>query len=254
MIPQRRQGREIFETFCPVESLLYRGIVNMNHEEVVRSKLTERYFLDELEPGKRDEFEDHYFDCPKCALDVRAASVFVEQSKSLLAESGDKSGGPVRVPARKRWLPWLGWVTPAWAGLAVALLLAVIGYQNLVIVPRLMQAANRPQALPWLSINVGMRGSVSAPLVVKRGGAFALLVNIPPDSRYLDYVADLYNPAGRLEWSVSIPANLTDDVSALEVPGTNREAGTYSLVLNGVNAARESKEVGRATFELQIQK
>jgi hypothetical protein len=227
----------------------------MNHEEVVRLKLTERYFLDELDPGKRDEFEEHYFDCPKCALDVRAASVFVEQSKSLLAKSGDKAGGPVRVPARTKWLPWFGWFTPAWAGLAVALLLAVIGYQNLVMVPRQTQAANRPQVLPWASINVGMRGSGSVtPLPVKRGGAFLLLLNIPPDGRYSEYIADLYNPAGRSEWSVTIPANMAEDISPVEVPGTNREGGTYALALVGVTAQGQRTEISRVPVELQIEK
>ena len=46
----------------------------MDHEVVVRQKLTERYLLGELDGQAREEFEEHYFDCPDCAVDVHAAA------------------------------------------------------------------------------------------------------------------------------------------------------------------------------------
>ncbi len=58
----------------------------MDHDLVVRQKMTERYLLDELDPEVRDAFEGHFFDCPDCALDVHAGALFVEQGKTLLAE------------------------------------------------------------------------------------------------------------------------------------------------------------------------
>ena len=58
----------------------------MDHEGVVRQKLTERYLLGELDDQTRQEFEEHYFDCPDCAVDVRAGALFVEQTKVVLAE------------------------------------------------------------------------------------------------------------------------------------------------------------------------
>jgi hypothetical protein len=39
----------------------------------------------------------------------------------------------------------------------------------------------------------------------------------------------------------------------LQVPGQNREAGTYTLKVRGVTTAGESKEIGSTSFELQIQ-
>src|ERR1035441_1684537 len=41
----------------------------MDHDAVVRQNMTERYLLNELDPEARDEFEEHYFDCPDCAAD-----------------------------------------------------------------------------------------------------------------------------------------------------------------------------------------
>ena len=124
----------------------------MDHNEAVRQNATERYLLDELEPELRDQFEEHLFDCQDCALDVRAAATFVEQSKVILAEpavSAAKLTAPVKSNAR-----WLAWLRPSLAVPVFALLLAVIGYQNFVTVPRLIQAANDPQIAPWASVNV----------------------------------------------------------------------------------------------------
>jgi anti-sigma factor RsiW len=84
----------------------------MDHDAVVRQKMTERYLLDELDPAVRDEFEEHFFDCPDCALDVRAGAMFIEQSKVALAETSDLVTTPVPLvlpaPARSGLLPRFG--------------------------------------------------------------------------------------------------------------------------------------------------
>ncbi|MGD0567224.1 MAG: zf-HC2 domain-containing protein [Candidatus Sulfotelmatobacter sp.] len=223
----------------------------MDHDEVVRQKMTERYLLEELDPKQREEFEEHFFDCGICALDVRAASMFVEQSKTVLAEEEKKAeaSGPVRVQAG-----WLAWLRPAFAVPAFALLLLVIGYQNLVTYPRLQEALNNPQLLPSISLNMRTRGAETHVIEVPRGGSFLLVVNIPPDSSYLSYIAELYNAAGNRQWSLTIPASSVQDQWSIKVPAANREAGTYRLALRGITAAGESREVARVPFELQIQK
>ncbi|MGD0414685.1 MAG: zf-HC2 domain-containing protein [Terriglobales bacterium] len=227
----------------------------MDHDAVVRQQMTERYLLDELDRETRDEFEEHFFDCPDCALDVRAGALFVEQSKVVLAEKSEPipAGMPVPapVPARRGWLPWL---RPAVIVPVMALLLVTIGYQNLVTYPQLRQALNSPQVLPWASVNVGTWGSGGPVITTHPGKGFLLFVRIPPESSYSRYTAELYNLAGKLEWSLTIPATSAQDQWPVQVPGANREAGSYTLAVRGITAAGESKEVGRASFELQIQK
>ena len=227
----------------------------MDHDVVVRQKMTERYLLGELDPAARDEFEEHFFDCPDCALDVRAGALFVEQTKVVLAEKAEPvSAGlavTTQVPARPGWLAWL---RPALAAPVMVLLLAVIGYQNLVTYPQLQQALNSPRVLPWASVNVGTWGSGGPVISTRPGEGFLLFVRIPPDGGYSHYVADLYNPAGKVEWSLTIPASSAQDQWPVQVPGANRAAGSYTLAVRGVTAAGESKEVGRASFELQIRK
>ncbi len=236
----------------------------MDHDVVVRQHMTERYLLDELEPQARDEFEEHFFGCPDCALDVRAGAMFVEQSKIALAEKSEPipTGLPVNapVPTKAGWLAGLGaMLRPAFAVPVMALLLAVIGYQNLVTYPQLTRQLNSPQVLPWAPVNVGTYGSEGPVITAHPGQGFLLFVRIPPDGGYSHYTAELYNPAGKLEWSLTIPVASGKETSAqdqwpVQVPGANREAGNYTLAVRGITTAGESKEVGRASFELQIQK
>ncbi len=231
----------------------------MDHDMVVRQKMTERYLLGELDPETRDEFEGHLFDCPDCALDVHAGAMFVEQSKVVLAEKSEPISAGLPAPAPVPVKPgWLAWLRPAprtiYAVPVMALLLVVIGYQNLVTYPQMRQALNRPQVLPWAPVNVGTWGSGGPAITTRPGEGFLLFVRIPPDGSYSHYTAELYNPAGKLEWSLTIPAASAQDQWPVQVPGANRQAGSYTLAVQGVTAAGEAKEVGRASFELQIQK
>ncbi len=226
----------------------------MDHDVVVRQKVTEKYLLGELDPEARLEFEEHFFDCPDCALDVRAGALFVEQSKHVLAEKSVpvSAGLPGTVPAPAK-PGWLAWLRPAFAAPVLALLLAIVGYQGLVTYPRLHQALNRPQVLPFASVNIGSWGSGGPVISTRPGEGFLLFVRIPPDG-YSGHTAELYNPAGKLEWSLAIPAASGQDQWPVQVPGAHRESGSYILVVRGDTAAGQSKEVGRASFELQIQK
>jgi hypothetical protein len=227
----------------------------MDHDMVVRQKMTERYLLDELDPAARDEFEEHFFDCRDCALDVHAGALFVEQSKVVLAEKPEPvaAGLPATAPVPAK-PGWLSWFRPAVVVPVMVMLLIVIGYQNLVIYPQLQQALNSPQVLPWASVNVGTWGSGGPVITARPGEGFLLFVRIPPEGGYSHYTAELYNPGGKLEWTLTIPATSAQDQWPVQVPGANREAGSYTLTVRGVTAAGESKDIGRTSFELQIQK
>lgn len=225
----------------------------MDHDVVVREKMTEKYLLEELDPKARGEFEEHFFDCPECAQDVRAGSEFVTRSKLILKGKSEPTLVPAAGRERAPRHGWFAWLRPAFAAPALALLLAVIGYQNLVTYPE-MRSELKPQVLPWASVNVGTYGAEGPVIDVAQGKGFLLFVRIPQDGNYTRYTADLYNPNGRLEWSLTIPAIPGQDQWPVQVPGARREAGTYKISVRGVTAAGESKELGSTSFELQIQK
>lgn len=224
----------------------------MDHNVVVRQKMTERYLLDELDPAARDEFEEHYFDCPECAVDVRAASAFIDQTKVALANERVEVGPqPVRRPAPPR-VGWLAWLRPALAAPALAVLLAVVGYQNLWTLPQMARTLNSPNVLPWTTVNLDTFGGEGNIVRAQRGSGFVLFLRMPAERNYSTYKADLLNPAGKLEWSLTIPAVENQDQLSVQVPAGDHTAGTYTLQLHGISATGDSKMVGRALFEVQL--
>lgn len=225
----------------------------MDHSESIRLMAAEKYLLGELTPELREQFEEHFFDCQECALDVRAGAALVAHSKVVLSESVAVSPVSVRVPVGAK-LGWFAWLRPAWIVPVLAALLVVLGYQNLVTYPQLKQAATSPQILPWASINVSTRGTSTIQITPRARQGFHLLLNIPPDSGYTSYTFNLSSPSGRLEWSRTIPAASSDEARSIYVPGANQEQGIYKLAVRGNTTAGPSSDLGHYSVEVQIQK
>jgi hypothetical protein len=143
---------------------------------------------------------------------------------------------------------------PAFVVPVLAVLLVVVGYQNLVTYPQLKQLASSPQILPWASVNVSTRGTSTTQISTRPGEGFHLLVNIPPDSHYASYTFDLSSPSGRLEWSRTTPAASSDEARSIYIPGVNQEQGVYTLAVHGNTAANQSSDLGHYSIEVQIQK
>jgi hypothetical protein len=223
----------------------------MDHTTVVRTKMTERYLLAELDAEAREEFEEHFFDCPECALDVGAGAQFVADSKVVLTESS--APVPVRATPERVSGGWFAWLRPAFAAPALALLLVVAGYQNLVTLPRLRSDASQPQVLPSASVSVETYGGGS-PTVVPAGKGLVLFVRTPLDGLYARYTAELHSPGGKLEGSFAIAATPGQDQWTVVIPSVPREAGIYTIAVHGITAAGESKDLGNTSFELQIQR
>jgi hypothetical protein len=224
----------------------------MDHTAVVRDKTTERYLLNELESEVRDEFEEHYFDCPECAQDVSTAYQFVEHSKLVLAESSEPV--PVRAfsastPVRQGWFTWL---RPAFAAPALALLLAVVGYQNLVTYPRLQAELTQPQVFPAVAVNVGTYGARDNTVPIGKG--LVLSLRIPPDGLFVRYKIVLFNPAGKRAGSFTVEPVAGQDQWSVTIPAVDRQVGTYTLAVHGITRSGEAKDLSSTSFQLQIQR
>jgi hypothetical protein len=228
----------------------------MDHSESIRLMAAERYLLGELAPELREQFEEHFFGCQECALEVRAGAALVEHSKVLLS-------GPVAVPSARASIPapanrgWLAWLRPAFVVPVLAVLLVVIGYQNLVTYPRLTGAVavvDAPRILASASlISANTRGANQTVVSARQGEPFLLFVDIPAEARFSSYVAELRGPAGKPEWSLTIPAETAKETVSIRVPADHRGAGVYTLVVRGVDSSGGAgSEVGRYPFELQI--
>jgi len=240
---------------APAHYWIIRGGFFMDHNVAAAQNMTERYLLDELDPAARDEFEEHYFNCTECAADVQAAALLVERIRDGAIPDPEVHPvpAPPPIPARPAWLAWL---RPAFVVPVMAMLLAVVGYQNLVTYPQLARQLSTPQILPWAPVNLDTYASDGPTITSRPGQAFALLVRIPRSDIYSKYTAELYNPAGKLEWSFpfTIPPSSEQEQWSLQVPAANREAGRYKLQVREITDSGESKDVRSTSFELQIQK
>jgi hypothetical protein len=231
----------------------------MNHDSV-GDFMTEKYLLNELDPKTRDEFEEHFFGCQKCAADVHAGASFVQESKAVFAEKPlEPFKPPIVVPPNLGWLAWLrAGIRPELRPLlglpVMALLLVVIGYQNLVTYPRLTRQLNRPRVLTYASLNVGAYGAEATPIAAQPGEGFLLFARISPVGEFSNYKAELRGPSGKVESSLTFPATPGKDQYPIHIPAANWAAGSYTLAVHGVTAAGESKDIGQALFELQIQR
>jgi len=143
----------------------------MDHSEALKQMAAERYLLNELTPDAREAFEAHFFECPECALDLRAGAVFIDEAKTQLPELTRVSPAPAPSPSRqpkvkREW--WLGWLQPAFAAPVFATLLLLIGYQNLVTYPALRASADQPRLLPWAPLHGATRGGAHLAVTADR--------------------------------------------------------------------------------------
>jgi hypothetical protein len=234
----------------------------MDHSEAVQQMAAERYLLNELAPDAREAFEEHLFDCPECALDIRAGAVFVEEAKVQLPEL--TSTLPAPVPSRLRSARakregWLSWLQPAFAAPAFAMLLLVIGYQNLVTFPALRVAANQPRLLPWAPLRGATRGGAHLAITADRRHGVALPVDLPAQPNlgaYAFYSFDLYDPQGKLAWTGVAPAPAGDASGSqqlsLAIPGTMLQDGAYTIAVSGIAAHGERTVIDKYTFDLRL--
>jgi len=228
----------------------------MDHSESIRLMAAEKYLLGELTPEVREQFEEHFFGCEECALDVRAGAALVEHSKVVLSEPVAVPSAIVAMPAPAR-QSWLAWLRPAFAVPVLAVLLAVMAYQNVVTYPKLkgeVAMVNQPQILVSASlINANTRGAGGTVISARQNEPFLLFLDIPTDAHFASYVAELHGPTGNSEWSLTVPAETAKDTVPIRVPADHHAAGMYTLVVRGVNSSGgKGIEIGRYPFELQI--
>lgn len=220
----------------------------MQHGDAMRTMASEKYLLNELTPELREEFEEHFFGCPECALDVRAGAAFLEHSKVVLAEPR-----PVTVAAPSRlenW--WSAWLRPTVVVPVMALLLLMIGYQSLTLSKskNAIASAQAPRILASASL-VNARGDKIPAVTVRANDPFLLFVDIPSESLFTSYLCELRSPTGQLEWSIPVSAEAAKNTLPLQVPAGQRADGVYTLVVQGVAAGGNNSVLARYSFELQ---
>jgi Putative zinc-finger len=216
----------------------------MNHDDALRMSVSEKYLLNELSPELRAEFEEHFFDCHECAMDVSAGDAFIQQATQELR-------APAWQPARKRNFLW----SPALAWGAMAALALVIVYQNVVTFPRMKRevaSVSEPAVMPSISLVGGISRGEQTPLAVITGKTPVLLsVDVPTEDRFANYALMLYTPSGELVWTISVSPAQARNTLPVQVPASNVREGTYTLLIRGISAdATAPEDLVRHHFRL----
>ncbi len=217
----------------------------MDHNQSTNLMAVEKYLLEELTPELRDEFEEHFFDCQDCALDVQATAAFMAAARQ------EFKANPVPKPGKAKG-KLLFWPAAAvWSALAASLLL--VAYQNLLVFPHLqteIAELKAPEVLPVISLVGGnSRGGETPTASVAAGRPVLLSLDIPTQDRFTSYTCLLYAPSGTLAWRVEVSPQAARDTVSIRVPSTDKQPGEYTLAVQG-NLAGTSVDLGRYKFAL----
>ena len=228
----------------------------MNHQDATQAMAVEKYVLNELTPEVRAEFEEHYFECAECAMDLRATTAFLDAAKAEFKAASAAKPLPV---AARRGGSWL-W-RPAFVIPALAACLLFIAYQNTVVVPQLHQQIaqfSAPEIVPSVSLIGGdSRGGQIPSIAVPAAHPFLLLMDIPTQDRFSFYTCSLYSPSGKLAWQVHVSAQQAKDTISITVPAVDRMDGKYSLHVQGNTGPSNPEtpvDLARYSFVLKTQK
>jgi hypothetical protein len=221
----------------------------MDHDQAVKSQACEKYLLGELSPDLRDAYEEHYFSCAECATQLRMAAELVGAGQQIFAQTPapavatgarivQESGG------------WLRWLRPAIAIPALATLLLVVGYQNLVLIPRLKES-RAPRVLPMFSlISANSRGETVPAFTTQPNQAVGLYVDVPADAAYSSYGISVQDPSGKTIPLRSLSYAEAQKTQVLVInPGA---AGNYAVVVLGQAKSDVGSSTGKELARMQF--
>jgi hypothetical protein len=239
----------------------------MEHPQAIQLKAAERYVLGELPSDLREQYEEHFFSCVKCAEELSLAAAFVENSRAAMGS--EPVMPPVRLPVREAQGPagsgWLGaFLRPSFAVPVFAALLLLVAYQTFLVIPQLKGRATQsvaalataaPQALASFSlITADSRGGEPLTVAVAPGQPFSLYFDIPPDGHYSSYICEIVNSAGVTEFALNISAEQAKNAVQLLIPSSSLATGKHLVVVRGLGTQGSATEVARYPFTLVVSK
>lgn len=234
----------------------------MNHSEAVEQLAVERYLLGELDADAREDFEEHMFCCPECALDARVATVFIDEAKAELGQIAPTQPEVKNAGKKEKGSGhWFLWLRPAFAAPVLAALVLIVCYQNLVTLPGLRKAASQPAVVPVAPLSGATRGETHATVAADPAHGISIPVDIPLDpaiGTFTSYSFALYDPQGKLAWSGKVAAPAPGPTGDLQlsfvIPGRLLANGPYSVSISGTGAHGETTPIEHFVFNVALTK
>lgn len=226
----------------------------MNHETAIQTLAVESYLLGDMAPGEREEFEQHFFDCPDCAQDVREAMQLLAVAKPRLEAVAEKPLARREPSTGTEWFgtKWFGWLRPPIAAGAISLLAAACILEA-IFIPALrhsLDQASMPRVVASAFLVPQTRG---AERVVKaaQGAPLILMLDLPDSaSGSLQFV--LKTQAGREAFHTLADAPPAGQSVTVSIPRMDLTPGDYVLVVEApASAGQGGQELSRYPFELQ---
>jgi hypothetical protein len=201
----------------------------MDHDLAVKSQACEKYLLGELSPDLRDAYEEHYFSCAECATQLRMAAELVGASQQIFAKTPEFAAS---APAMREPGGWSRWLRPAFAIPVMAGLLLVVGYQNLLLIPRL-QKSQATRVLPMYSlISANTRGETLPVFAAQPNQPFGLYVDIPVEREISNYRVSVQDPSGKTILSSSLDSAQAQKTQVVVI-NPEKKSGKYTLIIIG---------------------
>ena len=208
----------------------------MDHSEAVQLQAAVKYVLGELSPVQREDYEEHYFDCAECAVDIKALATFADTAREVLRREKADQLAKDPVPARGGWLRWL---QPVVAVPAFAALLLIIGYQNMITIPHAREDASSGAAqlfvtsrAPKMAVTRGSSEDIPK-YSVRQGQSLPLKFDFTSIATFDAYVCQLQDESGHTILQVRVPGSFTNKELNLVVPASSVKPGKYTLVFTG---------------------
>jgi len=232
-------------------------MAQMDHKEAVRLQAAEKYVLGEFPPNLRDEYEEHFFDCAECAVDVKAMAAFVDVSREVLRAEPEILAERKAAPAHGGWLSWF---RPVIAVPVFAALLLVIGYQSFVTIPKAKEEAVSGTAQILFSSRslrgVNTAGEEGRTLSIRPDEAFFLNFDFVPTRGFDSYIAQLEDAEGRVLLRAKIAGANANQEAHFPIPAGVLHTGKYVLAFYGDPGAsgkiNPQNDAGRLPFIVEF--
>ncbi len=229
----------------------------MDHNQAIQLQAAVKYVLGELSQVQRDEYEEHYFDCAECAVDIKALATFADTAREVLRQEKANQLAKESVPARGGWLRWL---QPVIAVPAFAALLLIIAYQNAVTIPDAKQEATSGVSQILFNSHalrgVNTAGEEGRTLLIRPDEAFFLNFDFVPTRSFDSYIGQLEGQDGRVLLRSRIAGGNANQEAHLPIPAGMLHPGKYVLAFYGDPGAtgkiNPQNDSGRLPFAVEF--
>ncbi len=223
----------------------------MEHENVMAERVAEKYVLDELSFDEREEFEEHFFVCTRCADSVREITAFVDSATAAVRRDSREASSE-KVGERTSDVTWFRKLVDAFRrplviGLVSCIAAVIILLIDVIQLRKQIVGISAPQVLASVTLVAGTRGSGPAILTIRSRDSFFELVLDVPEERAGSYTFQVFAPDQEVVSSGSIAALGGEEPLHLLLPSKRFASGVYTIRLH--SGGQTTPEI--YTFQIQ---